>query len=282
MVRMLPLDRSGSVRPWWRGACARGYAATTLLLALTLPQPARANLRAPRRVPHDGSSALYPAAGNEVLREELSFACKHNACVVTARYTVRAREAQELALSFIVPGAVRVRTSVSGKEQEARMVESEALDPRELASLSLDTRQDPQTLHKASFNALLQAGENVIEVRYTQPGDGVERDYGYFSDGSFVYQVRYELWPLKEWTLAADFKLTLNVSYQREKTPSAWKRLFGRFDTIACANEQGKRVGKRASRSERTSNWSSTLSAKQLPDRLICSMGRESLVDLPE
>jgi len=252
------------------------------LLAVSAPPHARANLRAPRRLPQDGSSALYGVAAVEVKREELSFACTRDTCEVTASYTVQADQAQQVELSFIVPGSARVHAKVAGNAVTPRVISAEALSPRELESLSLDTRSDTQTLHKAVFHAALAAGQNVIEVRYTQRGDGVERGYGYFSEGHFVYQLRYELWPLKEWTLAPDFTLTLHVAYQREKAPSLVKRWFGGFQTIACGTELGKRVGPRVSRSERSVRFSVQMGAADMPDRLICSIGRESMVDLPD
>lgn len=257
----------------------------TSLLALWIScaaQPASANLRAPRRAPHDGSSALYPVRGAEVLRELLRFACRQDRCDVTALYTVRSEQAQELELSFIVPGQQTVQVKVGGDAHDSQVITSEALDPRELESLSIDSRSDAPQLHKAKFRAALRAGEQTIEVRYKQRGDGVEHDYGYFSEGSFVYQLRYELWPLKEWQLAPGFTLELQVELTRERQPSLWKRWFGRVDTIACHSERYVRIGPRAPRNERVVQWRVTLPAAQLPDRLICKLGRENQVDLPD
>jgi hypothetical protein len=257
----------------------RGREIAVLLLALASASGARANLRAPRTEPHDGSSALYAATGVQVLREALDFDCRLQNCEIAARYSLRTESAQELTLSFITPGPVAVRVQLAGADVSTERVQSEPLSERERASLSHWHRGHAESqLHTARFRVLLPRGQSDLVIAYTQPGDGEEAGYGYFKDGALTYEQRYEIWPLKEWSLAPDFRLTLRVRYARERKPRLWQRWFGGVYTLRCLDERDGRISPDLPRDRQHVSFERVFTAGQLPDRLLCELGPENLL----
>lgn len=261
-----------------RGALRMRTALLSGLCALAASSNVHANIRGPQEDPHDGSSSLYPVTGLTVEREELRFICRLRACDVSATYTLTAQRAQQVKLSFILPDHAQVQVRQSGQTLPARIVESEPLDVREQRSISRAWRKPTPVLRTASFHASLSQGTSQLEIRYTQRSDARELDYGYFSDGRFLYQIRYEVWPLKEWTLAPSFKLAWHVSFERSAAPSLFKRWFGKVDTLQCQDEKGRQLGAALPRAGLRVSFSRELTAAALPERLICRLGPEDLV----
>jgi hypothetical protein len=257
-------------------------AATAALLA---PGLAAANLRAPGSVPHSPSSALYaPAGGLTVTGEELAFDCSER-CAVTAAYAVTAAKEGRLAFEFILPVKEQVAVRVGPASAAVKVGPAEPLGEREAKGLAAagarSFRGDRVPLYRARFEATLAAGANRIVVTYSQPLGAYERDYGYFKKGRWVQAFQYEVWPLKEWTLAPGFTAKVTVTMPRP-APGWWKRTFGQVRSIACHGMTGDKgaslAGARLTQKGRTLEYRVDLGAAALPDRLACSMGDEDLI----
>jgi hypothetical protein len=258
-----------------------------LLLLVTLtPGLAAANLRAPGFVPHSPSSALYPPAGAlTVTGEELVFDCAQR-CAVTATYAVTAAKEGRLAFEFILPVKEQVAVRVGPAGAAVQVGPAEPLSEREAhamrAARARGFRDDKVPLYRARFEALLRAGANAILVTYSQPLGAYERDYGYFfKKGRWVQTFHYEVWPLKEWTLAPGFTAKLTVTMPR-RAPSWWKRTFGKVRSIACRSLKDDSdtplAGARLTQKGRRLEYRAEVSAAALPDRLACSLGDEDLI----
>jgi hypothetical protein len=253
--------------------------------ALAAPGLAAANLRAPGSVPHAPSSALYaPAGGLTVTGEELSFDCGDTRCAVTAAYAVSAAKADRLAFEFILPVKEQVAVRVGPAGAAVKVGPAEPLNEREtkaLAAAARSFRNDRASLFRARFEATLAAGANRIVITYNQPLGAHERDYGYFKKGRWVQTFQYEVWPLKEWTLAPGFTAKLTVAMPRP-APSWWKRTFGTVRSIACHGATGEKSaplpGARLTQRGKTLEYRVDLGAAALPDRLGCSLGDEDLI----
>ena len=256
-----------------------------VLVAALAPAPARANLRAPGYVPHSPSSALYaPAGGLTVTGEELTFECDGR-CAVTAAYAVTAARAGRLAFEFILPVKEQVAVRVGPAGEAVKVGPAEPLGAREAkamrAALARAHRDDRVALYRARFEATLAAGANRVVVTYVQPLGAYERDYGYFKKGRWVHTFQYEVWPLKEWTLAPGFTARLTVTMPRP-APGWWKRTFGTVRSIACRalkeDSSTPLVGARLTQRQGTLEYRVDLAAATLPDRLVCNLGDEDLI----
>lgn len=255
--------------------------AVLLIATLLLPASVEANLRAPVEVHRSPSSSLYrPGQALVVKREDLRFNCGRQTCAVEAVYHVQAPAAGKIPLEFICPGknTLTVRAG-TGKLAPAR-VTSVALPAAERKKIEAGMggfiRNRPN-LHKARFVAALKAGANRIQISYTQKLSALERDYGYFKKGRYIHRLQYELWPLKGWKLAPDFRLDLQVKLLR-KAPSWWTRTFGTVKSMSCG-KQGK--GKEIKLRPRQQGAYLVLAArlgKAFPDRLTCRFGDKDLL----
>jgi hypothetical protein len=255
-----------------------------LLLAL-FPTLASANLRAPGSVPHSPSSALYvPAGGLTVTGEELTFDCDDR-CAVTAAYAVTAAKEGRLAFEFILPVKEQVAVRVGPLGAPVQVGPAEPLGERETKGMAAASarsyRNDRTPLYRARFEATLVKGPNRIVVTYSQPLGAFERDYGYFKKGRWVQVFQYEVWPLKEWTVAPGFAAKLTVTMPRP-APGWWKRTFGKVRSIACHGSTGDKggpfAGARLTQKGRTLEYRVDLGAAALPDRLGCNLGDEDLI----
>jgi hypothetical protein len=251
---------------------------------------ASANMRAPRVVEQESSSALFPAEGLVVLGEELGFECGLDQCDVRAVYRVKAEAEQELEFEFLMPDGVGVTARVGEGSSEAKVSEYEAKEAEKALVRDEYSWREDGKLHKAVFRGVVKVGENVIEVRYKQPLAAMERDYGYFKDGRFVHAMRYEVWPLKQWTLDAGFELTVKARFVRQEEAGWWARSFGEVPTMAC---EGVRLDQTKSYPEPVaSKWGVSdedlkgkevlkqagYKAGNLPDRVVCRFGDNDLV----
>jgi hypothetical protein len=271
--------RARPIRRWIATAAALALA-VTLTLAST---GARANIRAPIVEPQPPSSAARPvaAAGNLliVMGESLSFRCDETSCDVEARYRIRAKEAVNTELAFVLPQAsplaVHVGTQVAtvdvssapepAPEDEVQF-ESVALGKRKLATA------------QARFPAAFAAGENIVSVSYKQPLGRREYGHGYFSRGRFVDYFRYELWPLSEWKHAPGFRIEGEVVIQRPR-PSWWRRLFSTPRSVGC---RGADPLNRVALEQRGRELHLVFQIPDpIPRRLWCEIGDDDLVPAP-
>ncbi len=256
--------------------------------------PAFANLRGPIEFFQPPSSALYkPQSDLTVLKESLFFLCSQNECEVSAVYEIAAKTAKELTLEFILPTNEQISVHVGAAPVAVQTVPSQPVDIREKDVLPGRFRD--KILYRASFKAAVHAGVNKINVTYQQPLSAEERDYGYFKDGRFVNYFQYELWPLKDWLLAASFQIDLTVKMKREK-PNWWKRFFGKVRSLKCHAvileechfDDGQFQGtvlcqvnsyfRDKPRQQGDYLVFSTRWGRDFPERLICEMGDKDLL----
>jgi len=99
----------------------------------------------------------------------------------------------------------------------------------------------------------------------------LEARYGYFTRSRFVETFTYLLGPLKEWTLADDFQLDIEVltlAKRPERDP--WSLLKRRAINCSLANAKLTRYG----------GWVIYRAklTKQFPDQLVCRLGDQDLL----
>ena len=194
-----------------------------------------ANMRAPYMRTNSASRTLTQKtpATLVVLEEDLSFECEapyegdigtvtqqKRFAQVTAVYLVDAGKAGECAFEFLMPDNVEVESSVNGKRCAAENTVIEKGKAADGWSVRMD-----RSLCRATFVGKLLQGENIIRVSYRQPVGVTETHYGYFTKSRYASGFGYELWPLKEWKLAEDF--TLNVDVRTADYSSLRRTLFG-------------------------------------------------------
>lgn len=240
--------------------------------------PVSANLRAPRRVPESPSTALAaPAKGLVVERERLTFLCGAEACDVTAEYDVTAEAQERVRLEMIlpVPGDVTARTN--GAPGAVSVVPARPFRAEELRGLPEPGPGEPP-LHRAAFDAELREGMNTITVRYRQPLGGEEVGHSSRRAGRFVQRFRYELWPLREWTRGAGFRIRLAIGVERP-APGLWQRWFGHPRSVACLTSDPAAPsveGRLEQRGERL--WLEAELSPTFPDRITCYVGDDDLM----
>lgn len=110
-----------------------------------------------------------------------------------------------------------VTVTING--QPASVPPPERLNPlrREIT----DDWQAPHEKARVRFTASLHKGTNEIHVRYGQPLSRHEMHYGYFTTSTWASFVTYELWPLREWHLAPDFAMQIEVQIEDD---TSWLR----------------------------------------------------------
>jgi hypothetical protein len=254
-------------------ACAIALAATT----------ARANIRAPIVEPQSPSSAAHPVTPPGdllmVLGESLSFRCDETSCDVEARYRIRAKEAVNTELAFVLPQASPVAVHVG--TQIATVDVTGAPDPApedDVQFESLALGKHHLATAQARFPAAFAAGENVVSVSYKQPLGRREYGHGYFRRGRFVDYFRYELWPLAEWKHAAGFRIDGEVVIQRPR-PSLWRRLFSTPRSVGC---RGTDPLNHIALEQRGRELHLVFQIPDpIPRRLWCEIGDDDLVPVP-
>lgn len=260
--------------------------AATLALALALAlagSGARANIRAPIVEPQPPSSAAHPVAapGDRliVMGESLSFRCNETSCDVEARYRIRAKEAVNTELAFVLPQASPLAVHVG--TQVATVDVSGAPEPApedEVQFESLAPGRGKLATAQARFAAAFAAGENIVSVSYKQPLGRREYGHGYFSRGRFVDYFRYELWPLAEWKHAPGFRIEGEVVIQRPR-PSWWRRLFSTPRSVGC---RGAEPLNRVTLEQRGPELHLVFQIPDpIPRRLWCEIGDDDLVPAP-
>jgi hypothetical protein len=150
---------------------------------------AHANIRAPIVQPQAPSSAARPVLPPGdllvVLGESLSFRCNDTACDVEARYRVRAKDAVNTELAFVLPQASPVAVHVG--TQIATVAVTSAPEPAPEDEVQFERIGGRHlATSQARFPVAFAAGENVVSVSYKQPLGRREYGHGYFSRGRFV------------------------------------------------------------------------------------------------
>lgn len=98
-----------------------------------------------------------------------------------------------------------------------------------------DTKQIWE-LYQFAFDAAIIPGENTVQVRYHQPYSFAEPWVRYFSSPPSLRYVSYELWPLKEWNLAPEFKIDLTVRFHNPR----YGFLYRKRDSVLVSVAQFK------------------------------------------
>jgi hypothetical protein len=71
-------------------------------------------------------------------------------------------------------------------------------------------------MHEAFFDLALAQGVSAVKITYRQAWGRIEREFkGYFSGWLTARALRYEMWPLRGWTLAPAFRLAAQVRVRR-------------------------------------------------------------------
>jgi hypothetical protein len=238
-----------------------------------------ANLRAPFVLPEIPSSALAaPDPGLTVDRESLRFACGPTSCDVTAQYEVTAAAAVRVHLDFVLP-VERPVTAVTNAEADAvTVVPAQPLRPAEARALSRGEQGMP-ALFRAGFESSLRAGPNTVTIRYAQPLGAEETDYGYGKkQGRMVQRFRYELWPLREWSRGAGFRVLLAVGIDRP-APGWWKHRSGTVRSVSCLSSDPAAPLPPGRREQRGGQlWYEAELGPTLPDRITCYLGDDDLM----
>lgn len=188
------------------------------ILASLTGAGAQANIRGPQNVFRPPSFSLsplksQPQSGLVVQSETLDVECDYNACKVHAVYHITAKERADLAFAFILPSRTPVQARVANSFVTSTLtpVENNTLPPVP------DAQKYYEPLYQANFEGTLYPGNNTIDVSYLQPLTILEMEYGYFTDSRFLEKFRYQMGPLKEWTLAKDFTMAVKVSTLRKR-----------------------------------------------------------------
>jgi hypothetical protein len=253
----------------------------SVLLLFVTSQGVHANMRGPVFKSEGSSSSLYFKADVKVQREELTFDCGRQFCKVKAAYWLDAKNAFSTELSFITPNEVGVKAQVNQQvvESNTKPLQITRTQERRLQKEFPNNADDLRKLHQASFPAQLNAGENQVEVEYSQPLYEFEADYGYFKKSRFLSAMRYEVWPLQEWKLAEDFTLTVQATFQPQVKPNFLERSLGTIEIIRCFDDRQDSPLPMDQRKTPYSQQATFIGAK-LPNRLVCLMGDDDLVDL--
>lgn len=243
-----------------------------------------ANMRAPMSLPQPPSSILKAPSAQEpestatmpqimVLNEQLAIECDDVECDVQATYQLQsATQSPLLVFEFVLPADVAISADINQQTIPVEFAVSEPLEgkPDEQHSYWRDPDFAAFTVHKAIFKGALKAGNNTIHVRYTQPLSIFESDYGYFQSSRYVERFLYILSPLREWDLAADFKMNIEVSTLK-KRPQRNGGLFKKR-SMYCDLPNVKETVKDGKIIHQYTI------GKDFPDQLICIMGDKDLL----
>lgn len=235
----------------------------SLSFALLAPT-AHANLRAPEMARQSPSTAPYGIADQVAVQgEELRFEFRlvregrpgESTCLVTATYHIESALEQEVQLEFLAPSSGEVTWTLGAQSGKTEFVhETDTTDapesikhlvsgkPVERRELSRREEPDAVGIFRARFPVRLNAGAQVLEIRYAAAPAYFEVDYGYFRSSKFRFSVDYEIWPLKQWTLADDFALEVQATVH-EPVRGMWARWRNRNDAVWAVDETGEALG---------------------------------------
>ncbi len=246
---------------------------------------AQANLRAPMLSFHGPvGSTLTQAEGIQVLDEELEIRFRidrsdipdKSSCAITVRYKVYASSFADLGLEFIGSADGDLHWELGDQSGVARLVVQEDPVSQSESEKPTDYWQIQPTLYSAFFTLTVEPGEQIIELHYEQPASYIEVDYGYFRSSKFIHSVDYLIGPIKEWELASDFKVHVQVHIEDAIT-GAWARVRGRDDRIWMVNEDYSSLEpSEVLRKRNTLSASWTFGSAELPDKIRVHVGPAS------
>lgn len=237
-------------------------------LALLVAAPAGANMANPYRPGAPASSVGRSMEGPEatVLHEELVLRWSTaDECLVSARYRIRSRFGGPVALHFFAPALAEAAPPRVEVGDQRPAVEVRVATASDVVGLQLghEVGRHVEEGHVLvlAFTAVLPPGEVNVLVEYgAEVGADVDSFYPVWSSANPL--VVYELWPLKSWALAEDFRLDLRVELARDAT--LLERLFGAPE-VRCF-ETGQLAGQvEDGRISYRYGW-----ARDFPDRLNC------------
>ena len=188
-----------------------------ICLLLVSPSLVLANMRAPVTL-HKPSGALLPVkAGLTVERAELVLRCRQD-CEITARYQISSLADCVTELTFILSNPDPIRASVNGSPTTVSTTAPFSPGHEIPSRNDLPRLEYSDDLYQASFPARLRAGDNRVTVNYRQQYGTDEKEFaGYFSGWRQLREIRYELWPLREWHLAHTFTTTVQSFFVPQK-----------------------------------------------------------------
>ena len=176
------------------------------------------------------------SSGFEVKKEILNFFCEspysgdlavvrkeRRYCNIEAKYFVETSQELSLDLEFILPhfGSIVYKTAPESAAAlatgiaDARPVNPDTYNSLLQRPFEIWSNNQEYFLYAADFSVTLRKGNNLIMVSYSVPLDVSETSHGYFTGSKWSSGVGYELWPLKQWTLAQDFMLEINAGYKK-------------------------------------------------------------------
>ena len=257
-----------------------------LIIFLLKTVDVSANLRAPLNISHSPSSNFYHLTNDaEVLQENMTLECDWQFCDVSVDYFVELARPISATVDFIIPKEVTISAKV---DKTFVAVQKKSVpfgnDPREKDREIKDFSEKTDGLFKASLPLSVNKGQHQISINYQQPLSQEEVDYGYFSEGYFIGVFQYELWPLNEWKIAADFKFELTVNLKEELLGDWWDSLFSEVNmtcfTVTFTQCEDNETMCRTLKPLNASVASSRLQFQKqlkapLPDRLVCRISPE-------
>ncbi|MCC5835915.1 MAG: hypothetical protein JJU20_14405 [Opitutales bacterium] len=245
----------------------------------------QANLRAPTLSFHGPvGSTFTQAEGIQVLNEELEIRFRidrsgipdDSFCAITARYRVYASDSADLGLEFVGSAEGELHWKLGDQSGVARLVAQDDTVSKTESESPLDDWQIQPALYSAFFTLAVEPGEQLIELQYKQPTSYMEVDYGYFRSSKFVHSVDYLIGPIKEWELAEDFEMRVQVHIEDAIT-GTWARMRSRDDRIWMVEEDRNALDPTEVVRERNSLASSwTFGAADLPDTVRVYVGPAS------
>lgn len=247
--------------------------------------PLNANLRAPTLSVHGPVSASFTQADAiEIKEETLKFRFyldrdpfpEESRCSITAHYTLQVAEATDVRLEFLAPTGGELKWRQGNQSGSAELFENVATEPLQEPEALTDEHLDQLPVYSATFSLALEPGEQVIELSYEQPTSYMEVDYGYFRSSKFVHSVDYLIEPIKEWTLAEDFSLKIQVQIENAIT-GAWARMRNRDDRIWMVDQSRSHLDPtdlQRTRDTLTASWQ--LDSTNLPDTIRVYTGPAS------
>ncbi len=207
----------------------------------------------------------------EVLKEDLTVECDYSSCNVSAIYQVKSGETSpDLLFQFVLPEKVDVIAQINGTVAATNIIPS-----KEKVLVERSYRSEISVVYQANFSGHLVAGENKIQIKYSQPLTGYEASYGYFTESRFIEEFDYILAPLKDWNIADDFTLNFTLTTPRKRSgPDGW-RFSNLFisRSINCSFPTKGDV-----RSNDGKIVYSYVAGKDFPDILNCRMGDNDLI----
>ncbi|HEY1405712.1 MAG TPA: hypothetical protein VF857_03800 [Spirochaetota bacterium] len=232
-----------------------------IFIILALTTHAAGNMRAPLIVTFMSSSALTKSTGT-VLSERLTFDCdapvtaanSKNETIdllmryarITASYTIFVERDEEISTSFILADNLPVTIILNGKN----IGTSDSRPISDVPKMKRSWHTLDKSLYESSFKAKLGKGINELTITYRQPMSFSENHYGYFTTSTYITSFSYEMWPLREWTLADNFAVELNVMMSDDT--GFTKIFFGSDYAVRISGEQNHKEGEAPVRREIT------------------------------